>query len=84
MRSIINFIKDNVSVALLYSILTCILIWLAFTAGNDLGYSKGLAAGTTSEYVNGLQDGISSGVGAVLDHTTYRKKVIPYKNDSTL
>lgn len=42
-------------------------MWLAFGAGKDLGYSKGLAAGTTAEYVNGVNDGVQSCLEAVLN-----------------
>lgn len=51
-------------------------MWVAFTTGKDLGYSKGQLAGANAEYVNGVQDGVESCIDAVLNMIGNKDRVL--------
>lgn len=72
MRLILNSTKATTILILVYTAITCLLTALAFSAGKDLGYIKELSAGTTAEYVNGVQDGVSLCIDAVMNNNRER------------
>ena len=62
-----DLIKDNISILFIYALLTCFLVWGAFSAGKDIGYDKGVASTLSIEYVSGVADGVDICIEAVFD-----------------
>ena len=71
MKSIWDLIKNSTTIIILiYSVITITLMCTAFTAGKDIGYTKGVVAGTTSEYINGVNDGLRTCMETILEKIT--------------
>jgi hypothetical protein len=62
---------------LIYSAITIGLMCVAFTAGRDIGYTKGVVAGTTAEYINGVSDGLRTCLETIAEKAVNREYNIP-------
>ena len=84
MRSIWDLTKNSTTVVILiYSTITIVLMCAAFSAGKDIGYTKGIVAGTSSEYINGVGDGLNTCLETILEkaNNMNRRYVLPPKNE---
>jgi len=76
MKSIWDLIKNSTTLLILiYSAITITLMCVAFMAGRDIGYTKGVVAGTTSEYINGVNDGLRTCLDTIMERISQNRKI---------
>lgn len=72
-----TLIKPITLIIAIYSLVTCLVVWVAFTAGVDLGYSRGLNDDAVSSYSSGVLDGFNKcfeHIGSEVDNSTVIRK----------
>jgi hypothetical protein len=85
MKSILDLIKNSTTILIaVYSIITITLMCAAFIAGRDIGYTKGVVAGTTAEYVNGVNDGVRTCLETIMDRISNNQRRFNFQPQSEM